>query len=612
MGIFTDYGRYVKAREFKKFCNSGGGVWFAFGAGGHQWNTENIPKAPPCNSRQLSDQNNPGSESPDGSGTPGIEPIPPSGSTNPKYRPCPCGCGCMIESPVVTWGTEDGDWHDIPTFEYTLPVMMILTTTRTEPMVKYLSEHPLCMQLNPEGKAELYFAYDNDRDPLFVSSDTRISARQILKAYHDQYDSNAYAMVFRDYFLTNGKAEGDSTEYYATRSAGKPEDDDTEKGLCFDLSGLRHSLIQFATVAENTNQRLSEKPDSKKPVLNPDGTQKTEARLDEFGNIVLDSNGLPIYDPVWTDWSEAELLARRTARYHELKAQPFLVLTDYVRDRSNDRRNRPTTEDESSGSTVGTGNKPISTEYSDIYEDREAARYLNGYTADNKPYGMPLTDMERDRNYPIFPVAYLDDLNSTDEDYNKPLFVNNGVYYNTRSVTSDGYTYSDEVQVPLITDKEKYAAFQRRRHRWILSGWYNAFNFLTFVHGTAELVCEAEKEAADTFLYGGRFWRLATDDMFPTYVLLRVNLNPFAISKYPEVDRSFIVKQIAIYHMKDAASVDVMRAEDYVFDVGQAVPDGTGKSVIDQKNLEMMMNDYMISAERVANQIDRYGYIIGF
>ena len=143
MGIFTDYGRYVKAREFKKFCNSGGGIWFAFGAGGHQWNTENIPKAPPCNSRQLSDQNNPDSESPDGSGTPGIEPIPPSGSTNPKYRPCPCGCGCMIESPVVTWGTEDGDWHDIPTFEYTLPVMMILTTTRTEPMVKYLSEHPL-------------------------------------------------------------------------------------------------------------------------------------------------------------------------------------------------------------------------------------------------------------------------------------------------------------------------------------------------------------------------------------------------------------------------------------------------------------------------------------
>ena len=177
--------------------------------------------------------------------------------------------------------------------------------------------------------------------------------------------------------------------------------------------------------------------------------------------------------------SEAELLARRTARYHELKAQPFLVLTDYVRDRSNDRRNRPTTEDESSGSTVGTGNKPIHTEYSDMYEDRDAARYLNGYTADNKPYGMPLTDMELDRNYPIFPVAYLDDLNSTDEDYNKPLFVNNGVYYNTRSVTSDGYTYSDEVQVPLITDKEKYAAFQRRRHRWILSGWYNAFNFLT-------------------------------------------------------------------------------------------------------------------------------------
>lgn len=608
MGIFTDYGRYVKAREFKKFCNRDGGLWFAFASGGHTWTTEDMPKAPPCWSRQhVEDSTTPDS---DGSGS---TPSTPSGSTNPKYRPCPCGCGCMVESPVTTWGNEDGDWHDIPTFEYTLPVMMILSSNRTSTMVKYLSEHPLCMQLNTEGKAELYFAYDTDREPLFVSENTRISARQILQAYHDKYDINAYACVFRDYYLTNGKEDGDTTEYYATRSASHPTDDSTEKGLCFDLSGLRHSLIQFATVAENTNQRLSEKPGSKKPVLNDDGTQKMELRLDEFGNVVLDSEGQPIYDPVMTEWSSAEILARMTARYHQMKAQPFLVLTDAIRDRSNDRRNRPTTEDESSGSSSGGTIKPPTTDYDDMYRDDNARRFLNGFKADKTPYVMPLTDMESDRNYPLFPVGYADDLNSTDKDYNKPLFYNDGEYYNTRTVTADGVEYSNKVTVPLATEKEEYHAFQRRRHRWCLSGWYNAFNFLTMVKGSAELVCEATKEEADTFLYGGRFWRLATDDQFPTYVIVRCNLNPFAISRFPEVDRSFIVKQIAVYHMKDASDVDVMRAEDYVFDVGQAIPEDTGKKgVIKQSNLELIMNDYMISAERVANQIDRYGYIIGF
>jgi hypothetical protein len=227
---------------------------------------------------------------------------------------------------------------------------------------------------------------------------------------------------------------------------------------------------------------------------------------------------------------------------------------------------------------------------------------------------MPLTDMERDRNYPIFPVCYLDDLNDTENDYNKPLYEVDGIYYSKRTVMATDIVYSDPVAVPEANDIDLYKAFQRRRHRWILSGWYNAFNFLTMIKGSAELVCEAEKEEADTFLYGGRFWRLATDDMFPTYVLVRANLNPFDISRYPEVDRAFIIKQVCVYHMKENTyGTDVLRSEEYVLDVGQAVPEDTKKQgVITKENLEFIMNDYMISSNRVPNQIDRFGYIIGF
>ena len=37
MGIYTDYGRFMKAREFKNWCNSGAGIWFGFSIGSPRW-----------------------------------------------------------------------------------------------------------------------------------------------------------------------------------------------------------------------------------------------------------------------------------------------------------------------------------------------------------------------------------------------------------------------------------------------------------------------------------------------------------------------------------------------------------------------------------------------
>lgn len=58
MGIYTDYGRFQKAREFKDYCNSGAGIWFAFSMGSPRWDhlvtkelsgneTTEIPNVPP-------------------------------------------------------------------------------------------------------------------------------------------------------------------------------------------------------------------------------------------------------------------------------------------------------------------------------------------------------------------------------------------------------------------------------------------------------------------------------------------------------------------------------------------------------------------------------------
>lgn len=37
MGIYSDYGRFMKARQFKEWCNSGAGIWFGFGLGSPRW-----------------------------------------------------------------------------------------------------------------------------------------------------------------------------------------------------------------------------------------------------------------------------------------------------------------------------------------------------------------------------------------------------------------------------------------------------------------------------------------------------------------------------------------------------------------------------------------------
>lgn len=53
MGIYSDYGRFMKAREFKNWCNSGAGIWFAFSTGASCWDetgvdgTKTRPFVPP-------------------------------------------------------------------------------------------------------------------------------------------------------------------------------------------------------------------------------------------------------------------------------------------------------------------------------------------------------------------------------------------------------------------------------------------------------------------------------------------------------------------------------------------------------------------------------------
>ena len=79
MGIYTDYGRFQKAREFKDYCNSGAGIWFAFALGSPRWDylvTKNI---------QVPDSNNPNTTTSSVTDIPNVPPSAPAAYT-PLYR----------------------------------------------------------------------------------------------------------------------------------------------------------------------------------------------------------------------------------------------------------------------------------------------------------------------------------------------------------------------------------------------------------------------------------------------------------------------------------------------------------------------------------------------
>lgn len=57
MGIYTDYGRYMKARNFRQWAMSGAGIWFGFGIGSPRWDFQvsngvqpvpNVPTSAPA------------------------------------------------------------------------------------------------------------------------------------------------------------------------------------------------------------------------------------------------------------------------------------------------------------------------------------------------------------------------------------------------------------------------------------------------------------------------------------------------------------------------------------------------------------------------------------
>lgn len=103
MGIYTDYGRFMKARQFKEWCNSGAGIWFGFGLGSPEW--DNI----------ITD---------DGRGRPNVPPSSPN-LYSPLYRwftsykeehgATPPATLAPQELSLIDrsyWGTTDGEWPD--------------------------------------------------------------------------------------------------------------------------------------------------------------------------------------------------------------------------------------------------------------------------------------------------------------------------------------------------------------------------------------------------------------------------------------------------------------------------------------------------------------------
>lgn len=150
----------------------------------------------------------------------------------------------------------------------------------------------------------------------------------------------------------------------------------------------------------------------------------------------------------------------------------------------------------------------------------------------------------------------------------------------------------------------------------------NCFGLLGMVKGDACLVKDignSSTGAINEFYYGDRYWKVVddsdADSEMPCHVLLSASIEPKMLCDDAEVDLGMIARQVAIYHKKTSAlSSVVYKPKDYVFDFGQA--SGTGTSVLNFREsnpeFEFILNDYIKGSSRRENQVDRYGYVVGF
>lgn len=147
----------------------------------------------------------------------------------------------------------------------------------------------------------------------------------------------------------------------------------------------------------------------------------------------------------------------------------------------------------------------------------------------------------------------------------------------------------------------------------------NPLGHLGFFRGSATLIREVRAGESvieiGSFNYGNRVWTKAAPSDYGTYVLVQSNVPPKGFSLNPLIDMGIQVRQVTVWRFNDHLSdlcdgVFSYRSSSHVFDLSSAgTSSGDTKAI---RDMEFLLNDYTVSTTRVQNQIDRYGYVIGF
>lgn len=535
MGIYTDYGRHVKAREFRNYCNSEGGLWFAFSFGSYDWekNPQNMPKAPPCGTRQLEDIKKEDEE-----------------EVTPPLKPeiidtCPCGCGCL-------------------------------------------------MFYNGEHKNNKYKTYP------YTKTVEQVNDKEGVITYVSMYDHLFEIMTLRKYEAeTTDTGDVVLGPFYKLNEEGKfvllnvVDDEDVFVGQ----SNASTRILRLGVFPDNRAEGIL-------TIGNIEGSRIKVDPLND-ASFIEKSEGL--------DWDSIYCVSRTLNK--------IALETSITESPEEGTFNNEDEEGEGEEEEV---EKQLSSEYSDI----KARRFSNAFLEQNDGDGnitysfinLPRTELETKRDYPLFPTSYESDISASESSE----YVNRNLPLYTKKEDGVIKYYSDKdcTRIIIEPDKEKdpegYRDFQLRKFRWVYSGSDNPFGYLGMVRGSAVLVQKSDKDALDSFYYGDTYWRLAKDDEYPTYVLLRVNINPNTFCTQYSIDCALKVQHIGVFHMKHEMKSSFYRAENSVFQTKHLTEEdverieGSGRNIIWQDNLEFLLNDYMIGSERVRNQIDRYGYVIGF
>lgn len=258
-------------------------------------------------------------------------------------------------------------------------------------------------------------------------------------------------------------------------------------------------------------------------------------------------------------------------------------------------------------------------------EDRDGIRNVGGEQSKSRIWfgfgmGNPAWDTMESSEVPLAPPTYSQQVLSCGDFFDSGSPVCSLVNGNLQDFSAfEGDLPIFPVYYPGSTYSESETSFLNHSG-WNLDG-YEPKGLLGFLRAYVSYVSpyrEGMDDSLGTFLYGGSKWVYVEESSFPTNVFVSA-LIPFPgqsfISDY-DIDIGLKVRQISVFRCPDRLVSNFEGQNLLRYDqssIFEEVPSAP-VSLVDPPHFYsgMLINDYVLTQPRVMNQVDRFGYLIGF